>query len=365
MLRFGITVNDQKKTVWRGTSIEKLVEKGYANPTPGNLMAVDGSLLEEGKGQLCTATIDGTPAELNAKVHRGAVVTIGDGEDVTEEHTTTQEAIPYGTSSSSREFDAYWNGSIHLLSDGQEGERTIKTGKVSGKTVNEVTKPAIDKGYIIYTAKPKDKVIALTFDDGPWPETTGQILDILEQYGAKATFFTIGNQIAERPEELVRAKSLGCEVCTHTYDHAAGAGGGVNITYMSASEQINDVQKGFAAIADATGEEPPHVMRAPGGNFYGEAIDNLWPYLDAEIGWDVDTEDWRQPGSDAIAEAILSVQPGQVILMHDGGGDRTQTVEALRIALPKLVEQGYGFVTVDELMAYGMPESEDGVINLG
>ena len=84
--------------------------------------------------------------------------------------------------------------------------------------------------------------------------------------------------------------------------------------------------------------------------------------MDAEIGWDVDTEDWRLPGADAIASRILSVQPGQVILMHDGGGDRSQTVEGLRIALPQLVEQGYSFVTVDELIAYGAP---DGVIDVG
>ena len=69
----------------------------------------------------------------------------------------------------------------------------------------------------------------------------------------------------------------------------------------------------------------------------------------------MDTEDWKRPGTEAIYNMIMSVQPGQVILMHDGGGDRSQTVEALKQALPKLAEQGYSFVTVNELLSYGMP----------
>ena len=300
--------------------------------------------------------IDGQPADTSSKLHRGADVTIGDGADKTEEFTSTEQTIPAGRSSADASFDVYWQGSIHLLSDGQDGVLTTKVGSVSGKTVTETTTPAIDAGYQVYTVSTEDKVIALTFDDGPWPETTDAILDILEQYGAKATFFTIGEQIPEYPEQVRRAHQMGCEVLTHSWDHAAGSGQGVNMTYMSAEEQLQELQRGYAAIKDVTGSEPPHVFRAPGGNFYGDLVTNLWPHLDAEIGWDVDTEDWRQPGADSIANMILSAKPGQVVLMHDGGGDRTQTVEALRIALPQLVEQGYTFVTVSELLAYGAPE---------
>jgi peptidoglycan/xylan/chitin deacetylase (PgdA/CDA1 family) len=221
--------------------------------------------------------------------------------------------------------------------------------------VEEVVKQPIDAGYRIYTARPMDRVVALTFDDGPWPETTDQILDVLEQNNAKATFFTIGSQISQYASSVKRANEMGCQICTHTWDHAEGSGQGTNIGYMSASEQVQEVERGYKAIADVLGEEPAHILRAPGGNFNGDTITNLWDYVDAEIGWDVDTEDWRRPGSDSIANMILSVQPGQVILMHDGGGDRSQTVEALREALPQLVEKGYSFVTINELLAYGMP----------
>ena len=100
------------------------------------------------------------------------------------------------------------------------------------------------------------------------------------------------------------------------------------------------------------------MMRAPGGNFHDEIINTLWPYLDAEIGWDVDTEDWARPGADAIAARILSVEPGQVILMHDGGGDRSQTVEALRQALPELTARGFKCVTISELLSYNKANNQ-------
>ncbi len=352
---FSLTVNGQSVTLHRGDTAQKLLDDGVVSPTPGNLMAVDGSLLAEGQGEKCSVTINGNAASVDTPLTGNAVVEIGDGSDKTEDFTTTEETIPHETDGGDRSFAAYWNGSIHLLSDGKDGTRTIKTGSQSGITVEEVVTQPVNAGYRIYTAKPSSRAIALTFDDGPWPETTDQILDILEANGAKATFFTIGEQIANYPNQIKRAANMGCQICTHTWDHAAGSGNGVDISRMSAEEQVQEVQKGYAAIADVLGKEPSHILRAPGGNFYGDTIDNLWPYVDAEIGWDVDTMDWSKPGADAIKSAILTVQPGQVILMHDGGGDREQTVQALREALPALVQQGYTFVTIDELLSYGMP----------
>ncbi|MBQ6491763.1 MAG: polysaccharide deacetylase family protein [Atopobiaceae bacterium] len=356
LLNIRVTVNDQPVTVSSWSRVQKLIDRGVVTPAPGDLLAVDGSVITEGAGEVASVTINGEDADVTSKLRRGDVVVIGDGDDVTEEFTSTEETVAHGSSGDQALFENYWNGSIHLLSDGQDGVKTTRTGATSGLSVTEVTTPAIDSGFHIYTADTGgDKVVALTFDDGPWPETTDAILDILEESGAKATFFTIGNQIAEHPDQVRRAHEMGCQICTHTWDHAAGSGGGVNICYMSAEEQVNEVTQGYKAIADVIGEEPAHILRAPGGNFYGDAVTNLWDYVDAEIGWDVDTEDWSQPGSDYIAQMILSVKPGQVILMHDGGGDRWQTVEGLKQALPQLVEQGYTFVTIDELLAYGMP----------
>ena len=355
---FDVTVNGKEVTMNPGATVADLVDEGFARPVPGNLIAVDGSLITTGEGERFTATIDGKPASADAKLSRDMTVEIANGGDITEEFTSEETVIPFDTVNDDMSFSAYWDASIHLLSDGEDGLAITKTGKISGKTVQEVTKPAVAGGYHIYTAQPTDKVIALTFDDGPWPETTDEILDILEANGAKATFFTIGNQISSYSDSVVRANNMGCEVCTHSWDHADGSGQGVDLTLMSAEEQVSEVLEGYAAIASVIGKEPTHIMRAPGGNFHDDIIYTLWPYVDAEIGWDVDTEDWSLPGVEAIVSRILSVEPGQVILMHDGGGDRAQTVEALRQALPVLVERGYKFVTVSELLAYGMPADE-------
>lgn len=348
-----VTLNGQQIELKKGTTVMALLEGDYVSPTPGNLIAIDGSVITTGGGTPYTLTVDGEAGQTDMVLVNGQSVTIGDGQDVSEDVIVTQEVIPCGYHNDSTSFSSYWNGSIHLLSDGSDGLRTTWTGAVSGISQWQDTVLAIDGGYHTYTTHTDELVIALTFDDGPWPDTTWQILDLLEQYGAKATFFTIGQQLQYYPDTVARMFAMGCQICTHTYDHAAGSGQGVNITYMTAEEQIWEILAGYQAIIDMTGVEPSHVIRSPGGNFYGDAIWNLWPYVDAEIGWDIDTEDWSRPGVDSILGSILSVNPGQVILMHDGGGDRSQTVEALRQALPILSSLGYRFVTIDELLAMG------------
>lgn len=350
---FDITVNGAKHTVSNGTTIDKLIDDGLASPTAGNLLAVDASVITEGGGDRFAATINGNATnDGSKKVKKGDAIDIQNGADVTEDYDSSTEEIPYERV----EDNNYWNGSLHVYIDGQNGVRTTKTGKVSGKTVTEDTTPAVNEEYKIYTANTgDDKVIALTFDDGPWKDTTAEILDVLKENDAHATFFTIGKQIGDHSDVVKRAHDEGHEICTHTWDHAAGSGQGVNLTYMTADEQIQEVQKGFQAIKDAIGEDPVRIMRAPGGNFKGDIVWTLQPYIDAEIGWNVDTEDWRRPGADTIASRIMKAKPGSVILMHDGGGDRSQTVEALKKALPQLKQEGYRFVTISELLQYDPP----------
>ena len=352
---YSVTVNGAEQTVNTGTTVEQCIEKGFASPAAGNLIAVDGSIAQQGGGTAYTATVNGNEVDGSYAVKKGDDVQISDGADVDEEYTETTEAVAHGTSGTDYStLSSYYGGSIHVYSAGEDGEKTVKTGKVSGKTIEEVTKQPVDAGYNAYVANVGDeKVIALTFDDGPWPTTTSEILDILKENGAHATFFQIGNQIANMPDIEKRIVEEGNQVGTHTWDHASGSGQGVNLTYMTADEQREEITKGFNAIEETLGTSVTHIMRAPGGNYYGSLIDNLKDLVTAEIGWDLDTEDWSRPGASAIEQVILSVKPGQVILMHDGGGDRSQTVEALRNALPQLTAQGYKCVTIDELMAYG------------
>lgn len=358
---FSITVNGTARTVSAGSTLADIVKEGYASPKAGNLMAVDGSVAKEGGGDQLEAQVNGqTTNDASFVVPRGANVTISDGQDTTEDYDEQTETVPHGESGSDmNSFNNYWAGSIHIYSDGEDGEQVTKTGKVSGKTVTEVTKQPVDAGYHVYTADTgDDKVIALTFDDGPWPTTTSEILDILKANDAHATFFEIGNQIAENADVVKRIHEEGHQIGTHTWDHAAGSGRGVDLTRMTADEQASEVEKGFDAIDQAIGTKTSRILRAPGGNYHGQIITTLKDKVTAEVGWNIDTEDWRKPGADKIEQAILSAKSGDVILMHDGGGDRSETVAALKDALPKLKAEGFKFITVDELLAYGMPKSE-------
>ena len=348
-------MNGVTHTVDRGATLATALDEGMATPQPGNLLGHRRHRRPpRAAATSFSATVNGEATnDETRELRKGDVVEIADGADATETFQSSTEESPLHARGGRELLERL---AARLHSPARTACAPPRPATCPASRSTEDTQPVVNEEYKIYNANVgDDKVIALTFDDGPWPDTTGQILDILEQNDAKATFFTIGNQIESHSDTVKRAHDAGHQICTHTWDHASGSGQGVNLTYMSADEQVTEVQKGMDAISAATGAEASRVMRAPGGNFFGELVWTLQPYITAEIGWNVDTEDWRRPGADVIAERILSAQPGDVILMHDGGGDRSQTVEALRQALPVLKEKGYRFVTVDELLAYGVP----------
>ena len=126
-----------------------------------------------------------------------------------------------------------------------------------------------------YPGQWRAKKSVAPLDDGPWDDTN-ELLDVLRDNGAKATFFTVGNRISgDGVDTVKREVAEGHQVATHTWDHAAGDGQSVNLSYMSAEQQREEVTKGFQAIEDATGQKPSFVMRAPGGNFPTEVWSNV------------------------------------------------------------------------------------------
>ncbi|MEG0072292.1 MAG: polysaccharide deacetylase family protein [Raoultibacter sp.] len=344
-----VTVNGVEQQLGGAKNLSAVLEEGFAKPLPGNFIAVDGSLIEEGKGQPFSATIN-KEASMDANTHlaNGDSIEITDGADITEEATTADKTIPI-------EVVEQGTGAIHRVTQpGQEGVSSTMTGKVSGKTVTKDTtemQPRIYEKYAVDTQG--DKVICLTFDDGPWPGSTENILDVLKKYDAKATFFVLGERIVDQGTTLVKRQSdEGHQVCTHSFDHARGSGQGVNMSFMTPEEQIAEVTKGQEAISGATGKEASKVFRAPGGNFPLSVWQNVESLITAEIGWNIDSGDWRRPGAEVVASSLTSAAPGDVFLCHDGGGDRSQTLEALKQALPVLKEKGYRFITIDELLKY-------------
>lgn len=343
-----VTLNGDQVTISGAErSVGGLLDNNVVSVTPGNYVAVDGSTIRQGEGTRCTAKVNGNDTDdMGMHLNGGDKIEISNGTDITEPYTDSEpQTLPHKT-------ELKGVGAVHLYSNNaQDGEQVTRTGKESGITATVTTKEPIDNIVQYYNVNSNgDKVIALTFDDGPWDKQTDEILDILEQNDAKATFFTVGQCISGHEKELQRAASMGCEIGTHTWDHAEGSGEGVSLIKMSTDERKQEVQKGLEAIRNATGQEASTIFRCPGGNFDTSVATDLEGIVTAEIGWNVDTTDWKKPGADVIAQRIQSAGPGNIILMHDGGGDRSQTIEGLRQALPKLKEQGYSFITVQELL---------------
>lgn len=209
------------------------------------------------------------------------------------------------------------------------------------------------QGHVLWDVKTKEKVVALTFDDGPHPEYTRQILDILERFDAKATFFVIGQHAENYPELILREFEAGHEVANHTYSHSQFK---TNRQLEQELTKTNEILYGITGIY-------PNLFRPVGGN-YNERLINTAISKDFKVimwSWHQDTEDWKQPGVKRIVNKVLKgTKPGDVILFHDAGGDRSQTVKALLEILPTLKNQGYKFVTVSELMSVNEAEVSAG-----
>ena len=343
-----VTINGQQQTIAGDQrSLQGLLSTNTVSVKPGNYIAVDGSVMREGEGTRATANVNGVDiTDLSLHLNEGDTISLTDGVDITEEYTDSDPQVLPAS------LELKGSGAVHVYTQKSEaGEKVTRTGKESGKTAEITTKEPVNGVVQYYNVNSNgEKVIALTFDDGPWDSTTQAILDILKENDAKATFYTVGQMISGHEDLLKRAVNEGHELATHTWDHAEGSGQGVSLILMSSEERKAEIEKGLQAIRDATGTEPSLMFRAPGGNFDQSVASDLNGLVTAEIGWNIDTTDWKRPGADTIAQRIESVGPGGIVLMHDGGGDHTQTVEGLRQALPKLKAQGYTFVTVEELL---------------
>lgn len=182
------------------------------------------------------------------------------------------------------------------------------------------------------------KVVALTFDDGPWPYTP-KILAALKRAHVRATFFEIGRQVAETPQLSKQLADAGMSVQIHTWDHR-------NLTWLSDARIDAEVHRTSGAIYRATGRTPTCV-RPPDGEFNRRVSRELARKGYVPVNWDVDPRDWSRPGKARIVHrAVASARPGAIILLHDGGGDRSQTVAALPQIIAKLRAKGYSFVTL-------------------
>lgn len=185
-------------------------------------------------------------------------------------------------------------------------------------------------------------MIALTFDDGPHPRYTPQILDILQEYGITATFFVIGVNAVNYPDAMERLIDSGCEIGNHTYSHCV-----LNGAKAACIEEIKECEERIARRGNRS-----KLLRPPEGKLGTDTLAAA-----SELGydivlWSIDTLDWNHNSPTNIANTVLnSVKGGDIILMHDYISHGSPTCDALRLMIPELLGRGYSFVSVSELIS--------------
>ena len=202
----------------------------------------------------------------------------------------------------------------------------------------------------IYQVDVPDKVVALTFDDGPSPVWTPQILDELKKAGVKATFFMIGKYVEKHPQIARRVVEEGHDIGNHSYDHR------VLIYYKmkTLEREINDAER---VIKDITGQTT-HYFRPPKAWITYKEKEKIKQMGYKIILWTLNSKDWVTFDDKYMVRFLVhNVRPGDIILFHDGGGvfsteggDRHETVKTIPQLVEKLREKGYRFVTITELL---------------
>jgi peptidoglycan/xylan/chitin deacetylase (PgdA/CDA1 family) len=180
--------------------------------------------------------------------------------------------------------------------------------------------------------------VALTIDDGPDPEWTPKILALLQRLDIQATFCVIGRQAAARPDLVAAVAGAGHHVANHTYTHRF-------LATATPAQIRSEMSRATDAITAATGGRRPILFRAPGGEWTRAVLAECAAEGMRPLGWSVDPRDWSRPGTTSIVRTLLGkTVPGSIILEHDGGGNRAQTLQALTVALPRLLDTGFRFV---------------------
>ncbi len=182
------------------------------------------------------------------------------------------------------------------------------------------------------------KGIALTIDDGPSRVYTPQVLRLLDRYLVTATFSMIGLEVAADPGLAREVAAAGHKIANHTWSH-------LDLAVMPPAVIADQISRATGAIHQATGRVPA-LFRAPYGAWSPAVLQHCVQAGMTPLDWSVDPRDWSRPGVAAIVGNIMrNTRTGSIILEHDGGGDRAQTVAALKVVLPRLLAAGYHFTT--------------------
>ncbi|OZG57378.1 polysaccharide deacetylase [Bifidobacterium tissieri] len=341
-----VTVNGTSVKTRVNTSLITLlnINDGFGTQA-GKLLSVSGKTLDEHGGDRYAVTLGNTEVKssdlASTRVNDGDVLFVKNGKDTTEPHQVVRAAIPFGN-----DVNLKGGGTIQYVEQqGVDGVKEQWVGEQSKETVDKkVLKEPVNFKVTTKSPNPQDgkKYIALTFDDGP-SKYTQDILNILNEKGVHATFFNLSEQGTEFPDQEKAVAAAGNEVASHSVSHKY-------LPKLSRDDLRKEINDSFAPIEANTGGSG-RMFRSPYGAFEAQQWVDSTDLISMNVLWSIDTEDWRRPGPDKIHDAVLGhARNGSIVLMHDGGGDRSQDIEALPRIIDDLKNEGFTFVTVSEMI---------------
>ncbi len=224
----------------------------------------------------------------------------------------------------------------------QPAQKKVESEVVPEKILTGISTRIVNSVSMKKDDGTEEKCAALTFDDGPDPIYTPQILAILKKYGVHATFCVVGRQVKKNPDLVRQIIAEGHKIANHSMNHDE------HVAYRSVAKIKQEVLAEVALIESVAPGTSVEYFRAPGGTWNMRVRKLAASWGMKPLGWSVDTKDWQEPGVEAIVSMVKNrLHSGGVILMHDGGGNRSESVAALKQFLPTLQEEGYKFAFPD------------------
>jgi peptidoglycan/xylan/chitin deacetylase (PgdA/CDA1 family) len=297
-----VMVEGRSRSLPAGLTTEQALQR-LGIPAAGDLLAVDHSVLRKG-AYPPRVLVNGQSATASRRLHRGDRITVIPGQSPIEPVTRLTKLLAASQP----------GNPMRSLPTGP-AQAVLDRGKLSGRVVPVAFHPA--------GGKPGPLPVALTFDDGPWPHTTAQILTLLVQRQAPATFFVVGRQVQRYPDLVRQELAAGMAIGSHSWSHPQPFD---RLPVARIRDEITHGRRTLELLA-----VQPVGFRPPGGAASATVLAAAQGLGERTVLWSVDTADWH-PGvtADQLVQRVLAaVRPGAIVLLHDGGGDRTATVAAL------------------------------------
>ena len=332
-----VTVDSVTVFARPGQTVEGIALE-HASPTEPKVLARrDGRVIARQTRATPLIVRNGSRVSRQARAERGDEIHVRTRPDVIERSLSETRAVEAAPRAIGRGVTA------KTVVPGVAGVERLTVGAVSGDILRTEVIAQPQPGLVRMVPAAGTPLVALTFDDGPWPVQTEAVLAILAERDVPATFFMLGSCVERMPAATRAVARAGHAIGNHTYWHAR-----LDDATPAAIEW--EVRSTNHAVERVTGTRP-RWLRPPCGSLDAEAASSITSSGMACALWTVDPQDWRADTSaEAIADAVVgSVRPGAIVVLHDGGGDRAATIAALPAIIDRLRAAGYEFVTLDEL----------------